>query len=77
MTASDPFEPVTIGIREIYDAVVSLRESVQRLEAIVSVVDDHERRIRVIEGRLWPLPTVSVLIALVALVVGIIQRGGS
>jgi len=71
--------PVQISARDIYDALVALRSSVERLadraESITQDVIDHEQRLRAVEARQWPLPTVSVLIALTALAVGII--GGS
>jgi len=101
VTGQDPLGPVQITPRDIYDALVALRSSVerladraesttqdladheQRLRAVEDVrpgprIRDMEERLRLVEGRLWPLPTVSVLIALTALAVGIIPKlGGS
>lgn len=101
MSGHEPFGQVVITARDIYDALVALKSSVERLadgaDATAKSVTDHEQRLRavedvrpgprirdmeerlrLVEGRLWPLPTVSVLIALTALAVGIIPRlGGS
>jgi len=82
VSGHEPFGQVVITARDIYDALVALKSSVERLadgaDATAKSVTDHEERLRRIEGRLWPLPTVSVLIALTALAVGIIPKlGGS
>ncbi|MBA0054305.1 hypothetical protein E0L36_26670 [Streptomyces sp. AJS327] len=55
---------VTIGAREIYDAVQSLREEVRSLaqtrEAVDSTLEDHEERIRGIERWKYALPVAAV-----------------
>jgi hypothetical protein len=70
---SEPLGPVVIGPREIYDAVVRLQGSVDRLadqQAAVRVeLADHEQRLRAGERLRWPLPALSAVMALVALVV--------
>ncbi|MFV2094813.1 hypothetical protein ACFHW1_04890 [Micromonospora sp. LOL_014] len=73
-------DPLAVKItgREIYDAVVRLTGRVDVLieqqTAVRADLADHEERIRTVERRLWPLPTVSVLIAVAALAVGLLPR---
>jgi hypothetical protein len=84
---SEPLGPVVIGPREIYDAVLRLQGSVDRLgdrhEAMVTstaetVADlraelaDHETRIRAGERSRWPLPSLAVVVSLVAVVLGVL-----
>jgi len=61
---------VTIGLKEIYDQLVSLNTKVEVLMGDQADTDkrvtDHETRLRSLERARWPLPTVSVLIALAA-----------
>lgn len=70
--------PVTIGAREIYDQVVAVRGVVDRLtdqhQDQERTVTDHEARIRSLERGRWPLPTVSVLVALVALLITVLPK---
>lgn len=78
---------VVIGAREIYDAVMRLQGSVDRLAGQITATaaecderegratqrfTDHEQRIRDGERLRWPLPAVSVFIAVAALVVTIL-----
>lgn len=42
--------PAIITLREVYDAVMELKGTVGGTPA---VVEDHERRIRVLEQRVW------------------------
>lgn len=69
--------PVVIGLREVYDQVVSLRVAVDRMavatEETTRSRTDHETRIRVLERARWPLPAIAVLIALAALIVPIVE----
>jgi hypothetical protein len=64
----DPLGGVTITAREIYDAVVRLTGRVDVLieqqHQAQNDIQDHETRIRSLEKARWPLPAVSVLIAL-------------
>ncbi len=75
---SEPLGPVTIGAREIYDQVVAVRGVVDRLvdqhQDQERTATDHEARIRSLERGRWPLPTVSVLVALVALVIAVLPK---
>lgn len=72
----DPLGGVVITSREIYDAVVRLTGRVDVLieqqTSTTHDVQDHEARIRGLERSRWPLPAVSVLIALAALAVGLL-----
>lgn len=66
----EPLGGVTITAREIYDAVVRLTGRVDVLieqqHQAQTDLQDHETRIRTLERARWPLPAVSVLIALAA-----------
>lgn len=84
----DPQVTVKIGLREVYDAVVrltaqverlinsdvSLREDLQRHEVFAKeAYSDHEDRIRSLERSRWPLPSVSILIAIGAFAMAVFQ----
>lgn len=64
---------IVITSREIYDAVVRLTGRVDVLiaqaEDIKHDLNDHENRIRNLEKARWPIPTVSVLVAILALII--------
>ena len=68
---------VTITAREIYDAVVRLTGRVDVLieqqADIKHDIGDHESRIRNLERTKWPLPAVSVLIALGAVSISLLK----
>lgn len=70
---SDPLGPVVIGAREVYDAVMRLTGTVERLVDGHADTDrhltDHEARIRALERARWPLPSIAVLVAIASLVV--------
>jgi hypothetical protein len=75
----DPLaDPLAVRItgREIYDAVVRLTGRVDVLieqqTATRQDIQDHEERLRAVERRQWPLPTASVLLALIAVAIGIV-----
>lgn len=64
----DPLGGVVITSREIYDAVVRLTG---RVDVLIEQqgetrqdIQDHETRLRSLERARWPLPALSVLIAL-------------
>ncbi|MCF3119699.1 hypothetical protein IPZ68_08245 [Streptomyces arenae] len=71
----DQDEPhgVRIGAREIYDEVVGLRGDVQRLgqqgESVDETLEDHETRIRSLEGEQGKFVVPVALITAVATVV--------
>ena len=69
---------VTITPKQIYDKVTDLEaavvRSLDRAEETTLKLNDHEVRIRSIEGRLWPLPTLAALLGLAGLVISIIQK---
>lgn len=73
----DPLGPVYIGAREIYDAVVRVQTAVDRLadasNAMATDIKDHEIRIRKLEDRRFPLPMVSIILAVAAMSIGLIQ----
>lgn len=62
---------VTITVREIYDQLVGLTAKVDLLltqqDIIMANQRDHELRLRNLESTRWPLPAVTILIALAAL----------
>jgi len=73
-----PLEPVIIGAREIYDAVLALRGSVDRVveqhAETRSDVKDHENRIRALEAARWPLPALAIVLSLFTLMIAIIPK---
>jgi hypothetical protein len=76
--SGDPLGGVTITAREIYDAVVRLTGRVDVLieqqTQIARDVQDHESRIRTLERSRWPIPTVTALVAVAALVLQLIPH---
>ena len=77
MTAPDPLGPVVITARDIYDALVKLTDTVNKLVGQGSGHDDdirdHEERIRALERGRWPLPSLAALLSLGALVVAVLS----
>ncbi len=74
---------VQIGAREIYDRLGDVDRKVDRLmdaqgglreaqDGFRGDLADHETRIRRLESGRWPLPALTVLIALAALVAALI-----
>ena len=78
--ASESLGPVTIGAREIYDALMRLTATVDRMSEQVtdvrSEVQDHEERVRSLERSRWPLPSLAAIIAAASLAVAWIRPGG-
>ncbi len=70
---------VVVTLRDIYDMLLAVRADVSRLAdqhgGTARQGTDHETRIRALERARWPLPTVSVLIAALAVVVSFWSRG--
>jgi hypothetical protein len=64
---------VRVTNRDIYDAVMALRGKVDTLLVLDAqkseTIKDQENRLRAIEHRQWPLPTLAALIALASLAV--------
>lgn len=58
-------EPTTVRItlREIYDAVVELKQIVSNHP---DKIDDHEKRIRDLEMKVWSFSGISSLVAVLA-----------
>lgn len=63
--------------RDVWAELRSQRDILIRMETLLtSVVDDkndHENRIRNLEARKFPLPTVAVLIALASLIASVVM----
>ncbi|WP_233512495.1 hypothetical protein [Micromonospora deserti] len=76
MTAPDPLGPVVITARDIYDALIKLTDTVNKLVGQGSGHDDdirdHEDRIRALERGRWPLPSLAALVSIAALVVAVV-----
>jgi hypothetical protein len=81
MVLPDPNHPqpqpyVVIGLKEVYDAVLTLTGTVQGLVAHdaerIKDLADHETRLRSLERGRWPLPTITALAAVGALVLAIL-----
>lgn len=74
----DSLGPVVIGPREIYDKLVLLESAVSRLADKAADADrdhaDHEARLRALERARWPLPSIAVLVSLVALALPMLGR---
>lgn len=74
----EPLPGVVITTREIYDAVVRLTG---RVDAILEQqrhdaddVKDHESRLRALERARWPLPAVSIVIAVMSFGFAIVTK---
>lgn len=65
---------MVITQREVYDAVITLTGRVDMLiaqhDALSTKKDDHEERLRGLERARWPLPSVAMVVSLIALIVG-------
>lgn len=63
---------VFVGLKEIYEKVVALGVKVDVLLSqhtdVVNDVKDHESRLRSLEKARWPLPALSVVVSVLALV---------
>ena len=49
--------------------VVTLARIEGKLDSLISARDDHERRLRVLEARQWPLPSLAVLLSVAAVII--------
>ena len=71
---NDPMGPVVITSRDIYDALIRLTDTVNRLvnagDGYTEDLRDHETRLRALEATRWPVPTIAILVALASLVLG-------
>ncbi len=90
MTQLDPFGPVHIGAREIYDQLLATDRKVDGIRGevaqvaqahgeLVADLTDHEARIRTLERGRWPLPSLAALVAVASLVLAILSfvaKGG-
>lgn len=68
----EPLSGVVITSREIYDAVVRLTGRVdvliQQTGDMQHDIQDHENRLRNLERSRWPIPALTVVISVLALV---------
>lgn len=75
-----PLQGVYISANTIYSSVLGVSGKldvvIYQLSGLNTRIDDHEVRLRNLESTRWPLPTLSVLIALAALVVALIGKFG-
>ncbi len=63
---------IWIGLSAIYEKVEAIDDCVQQIKATMAA-QDHEERLKVVEKRVYQMPTASVLISLAAVVVAIIS----
>lgn len=67
---------VRITLRDVYDVVQQTHDDVTEIKGHVTVqgnaVDDHEKRIRAVEKRVWALPSLAGLLGAVSLIVSVI-----
>lgn len=72
---------IEIGLKDIYDLLVATNTQLIELRAevrdLVKQTEDHEARIRALERGRWPLPALSVVIALAALLFPFLNQGKS
>ena len=61
MTPSDPTS-ARITVREVYDAVMQLRQDLQHTPRMV---DDHEARIRDLERKVWGAAGIATVLGVV------------
>jgi hypothetical protein len=77
--SNEPLPGVFVTAREIYDAVVMLRGKLDVLiaqrEGEHHQLQDMEARVRQLERRQWPLPTIAVLVAVASAAVAIWSAG--
>lgn len=74
MNNSEP--AVRITLKELYDTILV---HIGRVESVITEnatlkerMADHENRLREVEGRRWPLPTVSIVVAAAALATNVV-----
>jgi hypothetical protein len=64
---------VTIGLKEIYDQLVSLNTRVEILLAdqrdVEARTQDHETRLRALERSRWPLPALAMVVSVATFVI--------
>jgi hypothetical protein len=74
----EPLPGVIITTREIYDAVVRLTGRVDATLDHQTHIDrditDHESRLRVLEKARWPLPAVSIVIAVMSFGLSVVMN---
>lgn len=67
---------ILIELRTLNREVVSVKDDhevrIRRTEERLSPLDDHEIRIKSLEERKFPLPTVAVLVSMMALVMSVV-----
>lgn len=73
---TDPGPVVTIGLKEIYEQLIRLNTKVEVLmsdqgDSEIKIAD-HESRLRLLERARWPLPAITILIALASLAVAVV-----
>ncbi|WP_156925880.1 hypothetical protein [Glycomyces arizonensis] len=79
--------PVQIGPREIYDSVLLLRTELAGLHAELArmaaedksareTLTDHESRLRLLEKRVWAIPSAATVLAVASLIIGLMQQTG-
>lgn len=45
-----------------------------KMDSVLNSVSDHEQRIRTLESKSWPLPTVAVLVSVASAIVSLVWR---
>ncbi len=53
---------------------VTLARIETKLDNAISIDADHERRLRVLEARQWPLPSVAVLLSVGSVILSLVMR---
>lgn len=55
---------VAITLRDVYESVQAVQESLSKLHGAASALSDHETRLRAVERRVWALPSVATVLAI-------------
>lgn len=67
-----------ITLKDIFDKLQKIAEDVivlrQEASHSVALADDHERRIRAIERRIWALPSIATVLGVIGVVLGVWDR---
>lgn len=69
MSSEDREPSVQVSLSKIYDEVCNVSDAVRLLvaqqQANEKARDDHEERLRKLEGARWPLPALSIVISVI------------
>ena len=77
MSAPSDDGAVRITLRDVYSVVQDTHEAVVEMRGVVTTQgergDDHEVRLRLLEKRIWALPSIATLLSGVSVVVCVLS----